>query len=139
MLGIASAVTNLHISNNVCGSGFTKLITDVATTGAGQVQCKNNIATNIPYAGITPAGSVTLPFVDEDQIIGVAASTSTITSMAGVTARAGNKVTFVTAAAQSWGTSTASDNRIGKAYTAPAAGDIITFHKFTDNLWYPSK
>lgn len=139
MIGIASAVTGLQIVGNVCGQNFSKLIADVSTTGSGQVQCRGNVAVNVPYVGTTHTGALTIPLVDESQPIGVAASTSTITSMAGVTARAGNNVTFITAAAQVWGTSTTTDNCIGKAYSAPSAGDVITFHKFSDNLWYPTK
>ena len=135
MIGVASAVTGLQIIGNVCGQNFAKLITDVSTTGAGQVQCKSNIAVNIPYVGATHTGILTIPFVDESQYIGIAASTSTITSMVGVTARNGNKVNFITSAAQTWGTSTTTDNCIGKAYTA-AAGESVTFHKFSDNLWF---
>lgn len=136
MIGIASAVTGLQITGNVCGQNFLKLIADVATTGAGQVQCRGNIAVNEPYVGTTHTGVLTIPLVDEGQCIGIAASTSTITSMIGVTARSGNRVNFITAAAQVWGTSTTTDNCIGKGYSAAAAGEIVTFHKFSDNLWY---
>jgi len=139
MIGIASGVTNLQIVNNVCGMNFAKLITDVSATGEGQVQCRFNSSMNQPYIGTTHTGVVTIPLVDQGQFIGLAASTSTITAMTGLAARAGNSVTFITAAAQAWNTSAASDNRIGKAYSSPAAGDVITFHKFSDNLWYPTK
>lgn len=139
MIGIASAVTGLQIVGNVCGQNFLKLIADVATTGAGQVQCKGNVATNQPYVGTTHTGALTIPLVDESQYIGVAASTATITTMNGVTARAGNNVNFITGAAQVWGTSTTTDGCIGKAYSAAAAGELVTFHKFSDNLWYPTK
>ena len=139
MIGIASTVTDLHIIGNVCGPNFVKLITDVSTVGAGEVVCKYNSAKFQPYVGATHTGVITVPLVDQSQMIGVAASTSTVTSITGVTARAGNEVTFITAAAQVWSTSAALDNRIGKSYTSPAAGDVITFHKFSDNLWYPTK
>lgn len=138
-IGINIAGTNIQITNNVAGENFAKLINDVSSTGNGQYICRNNIAVNLPYTGVTAAGTITLPILDEAQIVGLTVSTSTITSMSGLTARAGNKVSFITSGSQIWGTSTTTDNCIAKAYTSTAAGDIITFNKFSDNLWYPNK
>lgn len=138
-IGAVGDVTGLVIKDNCPGTNFAKLISDVGVTGAGQVQCKHNAPVNQPYVGATHTGALTIPLVDEGQCIGVAASTATITTMDGVTARAGNNVTFITAAAQVWGTSTTTNNCIGRGYSAAAAGEIVTFHKFTDNLWYPTK
>lgn len=138
-IGVVGAVTNLVINGNSSGTNYTKLIADVGVTGAGQVQCKTNAAVNQPILSVTSTNTITLPLADEEQLIGLAAGTNTITSMIGVTARAGSRRTFVTDGAVSWGTTTALDNRIGKAYVSTAAGDVITFYKFNDNLWYPSK
>lgn len=139
MIGINTAGTNIQIMGNVAGENIGKLIDDVLSTGSGQYVCKANMATNIPYIGVTATGSITIPIVDQGQLLGLTVSTNTITSMGGLTARGGNSVTFITGGAAAWGTSTSVDNRIGKSYVTTAAGDIITWHKFTDNLWYPTK
>jgi len=139
MIAINGTQANLQIMGNVAGENYQNLIQDLGATGAGQLICRNNAAVNMPVVNLTAAAALTLPPLDEGQIMGMLTSTATITKMSGLGARSGNKVTFVTGGTVAWGTSTTTDNCIGKAYTSTAAGDIITFHKYIDNLWYPSK
>ena len=138
MIGIDGALVASLISGNQSGTGVPKLINDVAATGAGTAVVSGNQAYNQPtLTAIVAAATITLPLADEQQLIPITASGTPITEMNGVTARAGVRRTFIVSGAVSWATSAATDNKIGKAYGPTAAGDVVTFVKFGDNLWYP--
>lgn len=137
MIGIATAVTDgLKLIGNEAGKNITKLVNDVATTGAGQVICKGNAANNIVNAVVASASTITLPLVDEDQMIAIT-GTTTITQMDGVTVRPGCKAIFVMGAAVSW-TAGSGANKIGRNFGPTVAGQVVTARLHTDNLWYLS-
>jgi len=138
MIGIAGALVASLISGNQAGTGVPKLINDVAATGAGTAMVSGNQAYSQPtLTAIVAAATITLPLADEQQVIPITASGTPITEMNGVSARAGTRRTFIVGGAVDWATSAATDNKIGKAYGPTAAGDVVTFVKFGDNLWYP--
>lgn len=138
MIGIAGALVASLISGNQAGTGVPKLINDVAATGAGTAMVSGNQAYNQPtLTAIVAAATITLPLADEQQVIPVTASGTPITEMNGVSARQGTRRTFIVGGAVTWSTSAATDNKIGKAFGPTVAGQVVTFAKWSDNLWYP--
>lgn len=137
MIGISSKFTALQITANQSGQAILKLIDDVGSTGAGEAQISGNQAYNMPTITVAAAATLVLPAADDEQVVGITATGTPITEMNGITARSGSRRTFVTGGAVAWATSGATDNKIGRAYGPTVAGQVITFIKYSDNLWYP--
>lgn len=136
-IGVATTiVSNLHILNNSAGANYTRFLTNTGSVGAGLGLMQGNVSQNMPSVSVTAAATITLPFVDESQVVAISATATPITEMNGVLARAGRKVTFLVDGAVTFATSSVADNKLGVGHGPTSANGSVTWAKYSDNLWY---
>lgn len=136
-IGVATTiVNNLHILNNSAGANYTRFIANVGSTGAGLGIMQGNISQNMPSVSVAAAASITLPFVDESQVVAISATATPITEINGILARAGRKVTFLVDGAVTFATSSVADNKLAVGHGPTVANGSVTWAKYSDNLWY---
>jgi len=136
-IGVSTAIANnLHILDNSAGANYTRMLANAGSTGAGLGVMQGNVSQNTPSVTVSAAASITLPFVDESQIVGISATGTPITEINGILARAGRRVTFLVDGAVTFATSSVADNKLAVGIGPTSANDSITWAKYSDNLWY---
>lgn len=130
--------TDASITENSPGMGYSRLVNGDMASGPGELIVRNNTPYHSPYAQATVDGmKMTLPVVDESQVVAVGPVVGQIELIVGVTARQGVRVTLISASLVRFRQPASMiDGSVGVDF------DLEPFRpktlvKFQGNDWYP--